>query len=73
MLKLKCKNCGGVLLEAEARWEIVARTGMCPNCSWFCDDAKEIEVQRIREDPRTIAETRAMKIREIALGSGHRE
>lgn len=69
MLKLKCKNCGAVLLEAEARWEAVSRTGMCPNCSWFYDDAKEIEVQRITRDPKIVADTRSLKIREIAIGS----
>ena len=69
VLKLKCKNCGEVLLEAEARWEAVARTGMCPNCSWFYDDEKEIEVQRITRDAKILAETRSLKIREIIIGS----
>lgn len=69
MLKLKCKTCGEVLLEAEARWEVVSRTGMCPNCSWFYDDEKEIEVQRITRDAKIVAETRSLKIREIVIGS----
>jgi hypothetical protein len=68
MLKLKCQRCQTVLLEAEARWERVARTGMCPDCSWFYDEAREVEVERVASDPEVLRDARQVKLYEIVLG-----
>lgn len=70
MLKLKCQRCQTVLLEAEERWERVARTGMCPECSWFYDEAREVEVERIANDPEMLRGARQVKLYEIVLGGG---
>jgi hypothetical protein len=70
MLKLKCSRCRTVLLEAEERWERVAKTGMCRECSWFYDEALELEAQRIADDPRIISSTRGVRAYEVMLGLG---
>ena len=69
MLKIACRHCKGVLLEADATWERAERTGMCPTCSHFSDDAREAEANALSASSEIRAETRRFKIVNISIGS----